>query len=136
MWDGKGTLKTNAPVNNADCANKKYVDAIKPIEGGTADPDETIDAKFLGRLYVNEATGEMFYAAQSISTGSYEWRSIYPKADKLASAPTSATVGYVGQLCLVGTSEFSPYDVYICVMSNPESNAYVWHKMCTTEAPT
>lgn len=136
MWDRNGALKTNAPVNNADCANKKYVDAIKPIEGGTVDPDGTIDAKFLGRLYMNEATGEMFYAAQNISTGSYEWRSIISKAKKQSTVPTGEQAGYVGQLCLVGSSDSSPYEVYICVMSNPESNTYVWHKMCTTEAPT
>ena len=84
MWDGNGTLKTNTPVANVDCANKRYVDALK----------------------------------QSMN-------------------PNSAnTAGHIGQLCLVGSSDFSPYDVYICVMSDPASNAYLWHKMCTTEAPT
>lgn len=137
MWDGNGALKTNAPVNNTDCANKKYVDAIKPILGGASDPDTATDAGFLGRLYVNEASGKLFYAAQNVSSGSYEWRDICsPKAIKQTSAPTGSTVGYVGQLCLVGSSEFSPFDVYICVYSNPADNQYLWHKMCTTEAPS
>lgn len=133
MYSGAGNLRTSSPSENTHCANKQYVDAIKPIEGGTVDPDETIDAKFLGRLYMNEATGEMFYAAQNIPTGSYEWRSIISKAKKQSTVPTGA--GYVGQLCLVGSSDFNPYDVYICVMSNPADNQYLWHKMCTTEAP-
>lgn len=135
MWDGNGTLKTNAPVNNTDCVNKKYADAIKPILGGASDPDTATDAKFLGRLYVNEASGKLFYAAQSISSGIYEWRDIVsPKAIKQTSAPTGSTVGYVGQLCLVGSSDFSPYEVYVCVYS--KNNQCIWHKMCTTEAPS
>lgn len=133
LYDLSGTLSTSSPTEDTHCANKQYVDDIKPILGGTVNPDETIDAKFLGRLYMNEATGDMFYAAQNISTGSYEWRSITSKAKKQSTVPTGA--GYVGQLCLVGSSDFSPYDVYICVMSNPASNIYMWHKMCTTEAP-
>ena len=61
----------------------------------------------------------------------------YVDALKQSTNPnTSATAGHIGQLCLVGSSDSSPYEVYICVMSNPESNTYVWHKMCTTEAPT
>ena len=117
-------------------ADKGSVDAIKPIVGGTLDPDNTTDAKFLGRLYINEVTGEMFYAARNISTGSYEWRSIVPKVTKQSANPnTEGTVGYLGQLCLVGSSDFSPYDVYICVMSDHTNNMYLWHKMCTTEAP-
>lgn len=135
MWDGNGTLKTNAPVKNTDCVNKKYADAIKPILGGASDPDETIDAEFLGRLYINEASGELFYAAQNVDSGSYDWRHIAsPEAIRQTSAPTGATIGYVGQLCLVGSSDSSPFDVYICVHS--ENNQYVWHKMCTTEATT
>lgn len=135
MWDGNGTLKTNAPVNNVDCANKKYVDAIKPILGGASDPDTATDAGFLGRLYVNEASGELFYAAQNVDSGSYDWRHIAsPEAIRQTSAPTGTTAGYVGQLCLVGSSDFSPYEVYICVHS--ENNQSVWHKMCTTEVPT
>lgn len=137
MWDGNGALKTNAPVNNTDCANKKYVDAIKPILGGASDPDTATDAKFLGRLYINEASGDLFYAAQNIASGSYDWRHIAsPEAIRQTSAPTGATIGYVGQLCLVGSSDFSPFDVYICVCSNPAYNQYLWHKMCTTEAPS
>lgn len=84
MWDGNGTLKTNAPVNNVDCTNKRYVDALK--------------------------------------------QSTNPN--------TANTAGHIGQLCLVGSSDVNPYDVYICVMSNPENSTYVWHKMCTTEAPS
>ena len=137
MWDGNGTLKTNAPVNNTDCVNKKYADAIKPILGGASDPDTATDAGFLGRLYVNEASGELFYAAQDITSGSYDWRHIAsPEAIRQTSAPTGSTVGYVGQLCLVGSSDSSPYEVYICVYSDTANNQYVWHKMCTTEAPT
>ena len=61
----------------------------------------------------------------------------YVDALKKSTNPNTAnTAGYRGQLCLVGQSDFSPYDVYICVMSNPGSNQYLWHKMCTTEAPT
>lgn len=117
-------------------ADKGSVDAIKPIVGITLDPDNTTDAKFLGRLYIKEATGEMFYAARSISDESYEWRSIVPEVTKQSANPnTEGTVGYLGQLCLVGSSDFSPYDVYICVMSDHTKNMYFWHKMCTTEAP-
>ena len=47
---------------------------------------------------------------------------------------TANTAGHIGQLCLVGSSDFSPFDVYICVHS--ENNQFVWHKMCTTEAPS
>lgn len=50
-------------------------------------------------------------------------------------AAAKAEAGYVGQLCLVGQSDFSPYDVYICAYSDPVKNQHVWHKMCTTEAP-
>ena len=61
----------------------------------------------------------------------------YVDALKQSTNPNTAnTAGHIGQLCLVGQSDFSPYDVYICVMSNPGSNQYLWHKMCTTEAPT
>lgn len=48
---------------------------------------------------------------------------------------TSATAGHIGQLCLVGSSDFSPFDVYICIYSNTANNQYLWHKVCTTEAP-
>lgn len=61
----------------------------------------------------------------------------YVDALKQSTNPnTSATAGHIGQLCLVGSSDFSPYEVYICVMSNPADNQYLWHKMCTTEAPS
>lgn len=61
----------------------------------------------------------------------------YVDALKQSTNPnTSATAGHIGQLCLVGSSDFSPYEVYICVYSDTANNQYVWHKMCTTEAPT
>lgn len=60
----------------------------------------------------------------------------YVDALKQSTNPnTSATAGHIGQLCLVGSSDFSPYEVYICVYSDTANNQYVWHKMCTTEAP-
>lgn len=49
---------------------------------------------------------------------------------------TAGTAGYVGSLCLVGSSDFSPYDVYICVYADAENAQYLWHKLCTTEAPS
>lgn len=61
----------------------------------------------------------------------------YVDALKQSTNPnTSATAGHIGQLCLVGSSDSSPYEVYICVYSDTANNQYVWHKMCTTEAPT
>lgn len=84
MYSGNGTLRTNSPSENNQCANKQYVDALK--------------------------------------------QSTNPN--------TANTAGHIGQLCLVGSSNIDPYDVYICVMSNPGLNQYLWHKMCTTEAPT
>lgn len=61
----------------------------------------------------------------------------YVDALKQSTNPNTAnTAGHIGQLCLVGSSDVNPYDVYICVMSNPGGNQYQWHKMCTTEAPT
>lgn len=60
----------------------------------------------------------------------------YVDALKQSTNPnTSATAGHIGQLCLVGSSDFSPYEVYICVYSDTANNQYVWHKMCITEAP-
>lgn len=58
-------------------------------------------------------------------------------ATKLTTNPNTAEMaGHVGSLCLVGSSDFSPFDVYICVHADDEQNQYVWHKMCTTEAPS
>lgn len=53
---------------------------------------------------------------------------------KSTTAPGNAA-GHVGSLYLVGSSDFSPFDVYICVHADDENDQYVWHKMCTTVAP-
>lgn len=57
----------------------------------------------------------------------------YVDALKQSTNPNTAnTAGHIGQLCLVGSTDFDPYDVYICV--HDSDGMYVWHKMCTTEA--
>lgn len=134
MYSGSGTLRTSSPTESTHCANKAYVDALKPITNDYADPQLETDAGHLGRLYMNEASDEMFYANEEVMNNVYTWQALLKTPIFQTTAPTSNTAGQKGQLYLVGSSDFWPFDVYICIHSDAEKNQYVWHKMCTTEA--
>lgn len=147
--DLSGNIKAGTPVEDTDAVPKSYVD--KKL-------DKVTTTSTSNRLYGISTSGE-----QKVFTGSYvpasgtvplysgagNLRANLPTEDthcankqyvdalKQSTNPNTAnTAGHIGQLCLVGSSDSSPYEVYICVYSDTANNQYVWHKMCTTEAPT
>lgn len=147
--DLSGNIKTGTPVEDGDATPKSYVDGKL---------DKVTTESISNRLYGISPSGE-----QKVFTGSYTpaagtvplysgdgnlranspsenthcANKEYVDALKQSTNPNTAnTAGHIGQLCLVGSSDLNPYDVYICVMSDPGGNQYLWHKMCTTEAPT
>lgn len=147
--DLSGNIKAGTPVEDGDATPKSYVDGKL---------DKVTTESTSNRLYGISPSGEQkvfnisytpISAAVPMYSGSGTLRTSSPTENthcankqyvdalKQSTNPnTSATAGHIGQLCLVGSSDFSPYEVYICVYSDTANNQYVWHKMCTTEAPT
>lgn len=145
--DSIGNIKVGTPVEKGDATPKSYVDGKLDKVTTKADVNRLYGIRTSGEQHVYPASYQpisyavpMYDLSGTLRTSSptentHCTNKQYVDALKQSTNPnTSATAGHIGQLCLVGSSDFSPYEVYICVHS--ENNQSVWHKMCTTEAPT
>lgn len=148
LRDSKGNIKVGTPVEGEDAVPKSYADGkldkITTTDGYNRAYGVSYEGKSMSFRVASSAVVSALVQRDSkgnIKAGTpVEDTDAVPKsyvdALKQSTNPnTSATAGHIGQLCLVGSSDFSPYEVYICVYSDTANNQYVWHKMCTTEAP-
>lgn len=148
LRDSNGNIRVGTPVEGEDAVPKSYADGkldkITTTDGYNRAYGVSYEGNQMSFRVANSALASTL--AQRDSKGNIKvgtpvedrdaTSKSYVDALKQSTNPNTAnTAGHIGQLCLVGQSDFSPYDVYICVMSNPENNTYVWHKMCTTEVP-
>lgn len=145
--DLSGNIKTGTPVEDGDATPKSYVDekldkvsttsASNRLYGISPSGEQKV---FSGSYTPNSGSFPMYSGTGTLRTNSPSENTHcankqYVDALKQSTNPNTAnTAGHIGQLCLVGSTDFDPYDVYICV--HDSDNAYLWHKMCTTEAPT
>lgn len=148
LRDSNGNIKAGTPVEGEDAVPKSYADGkldkITTTDGYNRAYGVSYEGNQMSFRVANSALASTLAQRDSngnikvgtpVNDGDATPKS-YVDALKQSTNPNTAnTAGHIGQLCLVGQSDFSPYDVYICVMSNPGSSTYVWHKMCTTEAP-
>lgn len=145
--DSNGNIKVGTPVEDGDATPKSYVDGKLDKVTTKSEANRLYGIRTSGEQHVYTASYEpISYAvpmydlsgtlrASSPTENTHCANKQYVDALKQSTNPNTAnTAGHIGQLCLVGSSDLSPYEVYICVHS--ENNQYVWHKMCTTEAPT
>lgn len=148
LRDSKGNIKVGTPVEGEDAVPKSYADGkldkITTTDGYNRAYGVSYEGNQMSFRVANSALASTLAQRDSkgnikvgtpVNDGDATPKS-YVDALKQSTNPNTAnTAGHIGQLCLVGSSDVNSYDVYICVMSNPENNTYVWHKMCTTEAP-
>lgn len=147
--DSNGNIKVGTPVEDGDAVPKSYVDGKLDKFSKKAEANRLYGIRPSGEQHVFTASYQpISYAVplydlsgalrtSSPTENTHCANKQYVDALKQSTNPnTSATAGHIGQLCLVGSSDSSPYEVYICVYSDTANNQYVWHKMCTTEAPT
>lgn len=148
LRDSKGNIKVGTPVEGEDAVSKSYADGkldkITTTDGYNRAYGVSYEGNQMSFRVANSALASTLAQRDSkgnikvgtpVNDGDATPKS-YVDALKQSTNPNTAnTAGHIGQLCLVGSSDVNSYDVYICVMSNPENNTYVWHKMCTTEAP-
>lgn len=148
LRDSNGNIKVGTPVEGEDAVPKSYADGkldkITTTDGYNRAYGVSYEGNQMSFRVANSALASTLAQRDSkgnikvgtpVNDGDATPKS-YVDALKQSTNPNTAnTAGHIGQLCLVGSSDVNPYDVYICVMSNPENNTYVWHKMCTTEVP-
>lgn len=148
LRDSNGNIKVGTPVEDEDAVPKSYadekLDKITTTDGYNRAYGVSYEGNQMSFRVANSALASTLAQRDSngnikvgtpVNDGDATSKS-YVDALKQSTNPNTAnTAGHIGQLCLVGSSDVNPYDVYICVMSNPGSSTYVWHKMCTTEAP-
>lgn len=148
LRDSKGNIKVGTPVESEDAVPKSYADGkldkITTTDGYNRAYGVSYEGNQMSFRVANSALASTLAQRDSkgnikvgtpVNDGDATPKS-YVDALKQSTNPNTAnTAGHIGQLCLVGSSDVNPYDVYICVMSNPENNTYVWHKMCTIEVP-
>lgn len=148
LRDSNGNIKVGTPVEGEDAVPKSYADGkldkITTTDGYNRAYGVSYEGNQMSFRVANSALASTLAQRDSkgnikvgtpVNDGDATPKSYVDTLKQSTNPNTANTAGHIGQLCLIGSSDVNPYDVYICVMSNPENNTYVWHKMCTTEVP-